>query len=165
MRKAIALLVITSAVTLGSRHALADTGLFVGGGVRWGAADHAVPFTLHASIDVMPLLALGVDLHGLCTGGHDLDLEFGGAAASLLLSPPTPGGLSLELGLTAGVVPNTIERHGRDGLPAFAGVQLAASFDLASSVALRVAFDHTLTSGPARRALESQLIVMIGVRL
>lgn len=165
MRQSIPLLLLTSVMTLGAPAARAETGLFVGGGLRWGAVDNAVPFTLHASVDVAPLLALGVDLHAVCADGGTRPPEFGGAAVSLLLAPPMPGGLSLELGLAAGVVPLTLERHGYEGLPAFAAAQLAATIDLGSPFALRVAFDHTLTSGDARRALESQLVVSIGVRL
>jgi len=145
--------------------AFADTGLFLGGGVRWAEAGNDVTFVLRGSIDVAPLLSLGVDLHGLCTGGHELAMDFGGATVGLYLAPPVGGGFGIELGLEAGLASLTYARHGREELAPYLAAEVAGSIALGAGLALRLAFDHTLTSGDARQAVESQLVLSLGLRL
>jgi len=145
--------------------ARAETGLYLGTGVRWSEADDTMTMLLRGSLDVAPMLSLGVDLHGLCTGGHELAMDFGGGAVGLFVSPPIGGGLELELGVEAGLMPLTLERHGRDELAPYVAAEIAAALALGSGLALRLSYDHTLTSGYARLGVESQLLLAIGVRL
>ncbi len=145
--------------------ASAETGVHLGGGPRWGDAGNDVAFVLRASTGLAPFITFGAELYGLCAGGRELDLDFGGAAISTLLSPPDLGPLGLELGLEAGIVPLDLDPHGRDGLAAYIAIETAASIDLGPLVNLRLAFDHVLTGGDARRALQSQLLFMVGLTL
>lgn len=162
MRNLIVSMVVVSAL---AAPAGAETGVQLGGGLRWGETRDRVAFVVRGSAGVAPFLSLGVELFGLCRGGSDLSLDFGGASVGLMLSPPALGPVDLAVGLEAGVVPLEASVHGRDGLPAWAGLEVSASVGLGAGVSLRLAYDRVLTGGDARRALDSQLLLMIGVGL
>jgi hypothetical protein len=164
MRRALLATVLSSLIGF-TTPAAAETSVHLGGGPRWGSAGNEFAMVLRASTGLAPLVDFGVELYGLCTGGHELALDFGGGAVSALVSPPKLGPLGFQLGLEAGIVPLTADLHGHDGLSPYLGIEAAASLELGSLVSLRLAYDHLLIGDYARRALESQLLLMVGVRL